>query len=250
MVFGFTNRRLIRIFKRSAKAHGIRVASRHVLELLGVSLTVDGSFLKTGSQLVISNHVTVVDIFKMLASIPRDDVYIVSFSLNKVLGHEFSKRLLPIYVSNKEGENIFMRLRLLYWTMKEGNISRQETMRRNRETISQASKLVSQGNTVIIFPSGFSALHKNKWLDGVGYLAKEITDPHASVVFVKMSGRGVPELLRYRSARLIRWLLPTAYAHMRVARPISVNRFRSLPDGKAITRQLHDAYTAWSGNSE
>jgi len=86
---------------------------------------------------------------------------------------------------------------------REGLISRKEAKKRNRKTISKAAKLVSEGNTVIFFPTGGGKLGKYDWKDGVGFLVDQITDKNTVITFAQVSGISSMDFYRH-TASLIR----------------------------------------------
>lgn len=239
MIVGLSNPTFIERFRQLAARQPLSQASKALIEELGFHVNLRGAFATRGPQLIVANHPSFLDPFVLLAHIPRDDVHIVTITLNRELGPQFEERLLPIYLSNMPADHMINWLRIRYWTFLEGNLSRQEATWRNRDTIRRAAELVSQRKTVIIFPSGIHIIRKQLWSPGIGFLIKHITNPDTQIVLTNLNHRNYLDVVRYWGGAHSRKILRTKTVEVETAAI-------PLPDqslsGKEITHWLHQHY--------
>ncbi len=244
MFIGYTNYRLIHTFKRIADKKDIQIASRELLRSLGIDIDVRGSFLHTGPQLIIANHVTLLDMFKLLAIIPRDDVYLIAFVLNRILGKEFNKYLLPVYLSDKPNNSFLEWLRVQYWIPRQRYISPIHARDRNRQTISRAASLLKDNHSVIIFPSGFNIVNSDIWHDGIGYLLLQLNHRNIPIVPVNLGGNSLSDILRYINFGIFSPLSFHSTTTITIGPTFySEDVLKGELTGKIITSRVHEKYT-------
>lgn len=155
------------------------------------------------------------------------------------------KRLIPIYRKRQLNHKIYEYPLCLevtgHWPE---SLSRQEIMKRNRVSIIRAAELINRGKAVSIFPTGSAGkkLAGSNWKPGIGFLVKQITNQKTKLVFTKISGTRMSDLMAYVPL-LRRLFFKPRPISLRFSRAMRLNRVLDLSlDAKAITRQLEKLY--------
>lgn len=224
MNYIYINKSLIRFFHRYSKLN-LRSSSALYLKKLKISVAVHGSLPKAGSVLLISNHQSMSDLFFLSAAFSRNDTYFLGSMINQLLAGDWKRRLLPVFLSNHPVNHSHGRLRQWLWTHREGYISRQEAMARNRQTVSRAARLLAKGKQILIFPTGHKLYYEQHlWSKGVAHLLKESQESQTeknriSVVYAHIERLPwLTQLRQYYPDALLRFL-PEKSLSIRFSRP-------------------------------
>lgn len=218
-------------------------ASSWLLRQCGVTdIRTNGSIPSHGPVLVISNHTSALDTWALFAATPRDDVYTVAISLFKAFGERIRSRCFFVYLSHKPQRYPLDWLRVQCFTLMEG-LSREEALEKNREAIRQASKTISQGGVVTIFPTGGEIGSSDNWKPGVGYLIKQITHPDAKIIFAKIDGTDRSDLLRFLHPWVRRLILSDKQIEVTFSPPLPLHSFhKNNTSARDVTNEVKKAY--------
>jgi len=195
------NKQLLQKTIQRIDEKSIGYAAGKLLEDLGVSrYTKKGTLPIRGPLLIISNHTGVFDSLLLFNKVDRNDLHFVALSTYGIFGDKVRERLLPIYRNRQLNHRIYeYPLCLQIGGCLPENLSVSEVRMRNRDTISKAASLVNKGLAVSIFPTGSAGknMKGTKWKVGVGFLVKQITNPHTKIVFVRINGTKQSDLVAY-----------------------------------------------------
>lgn len=243
----FIDTTLIQHTIKRTREVGVSLAARELLHNVGVvSITNHGSVPASGPLLIISNHTGVFDSLLMFSQIERADLHFIALSTYSIFGPSVEKRLLPIYRVRKLNHKIYEYPLCLQITGKKPiNFTVPEMRLKNQESISRGARLIESGAAVSIFPTGGGGkqLPGSRWKAGVGFLVKQITNPHTKVVLVKIQGTRMSDLVAY--------LHPVIRKILFKPRPISIHFSESKlltdlvdtrDDGKTIAQKLEKIY--------
>ncbi|HVZ12622.1 MAG TPA: hypothetical protein VG965_06355 [Patescibacteria group bacterium] len=198
--------------------------------------------LKDEPVLIVANHAHEIDILAILASLPsRPDTSIVISSRFMNLAPNADKHLIPVYIEHhidkkteKIKEKFFRRLQPIHV------YNEHEEHLKNIQSIALASKKLSRGGLVIIFPNP----NKNpftKWYSGVGHLLKGVKSKR-KVYVIKVYISGTSNLDYFRLIpHASRLLKPIKVAF---AKPIAINPIL-VKHPKEIKSFLEKKYNAW-----
>lgn len=219
MNYIFPNHRLRRFFNRKALQTASK-SSRELLTLLKIKLIVSGELPRSGPVLLISNHVTMMDLFYIYSLHQRHDAYFFGAVINQELGRQWKKMLLPVYLSNHPVRFFHSKFRQWLWTKREGGLSRTEAMSLNRQSVTKGAQLLDAGHQVLIFPTGQKFFHEHHlWSKGVAHLLKQVTRSDVQLVFVNVSLISWFDNIRqYLPLRVVRWL-PTCEVQVKISAP-------------------------------
>lgn len=237
---------ILKKFQHWLKKSDLRRAVGKLLTELGVKeIKVIGNLPKTGPVLIVSNHTGVFDSLLLLSKIKRQDFYLIALATYKVFQGELARRCIPIYRRRQLNHKIYEYPLCLQVNGKlPKNYSIEAIRVKNRRSITRAAELINQGKAVSIFPTGSAGkrLAGSDWKPGAGFLIKQITNPKTNLVFARISGTRMSDLMAY--IPLLRRLFfrprPITIAFSRAK---WLNQALDLSqDAKAITRQLEKLY--------
>ncbi|GFE69555.1 lysophospholipid acyltransferase family protein [Chroococcus sp. FPU101] len=176
-------------FNKIAELDGLQKASQFSLTNLNLQVVQQGTINSTNPQLIISNHIGGLDIAIIKSLLSKNNYVISLYASKKTLPKSFADDILPVYFSGKPQKfnNIIDQIFYSYCVSLEGNLSREEAMQKNRQTIATAAELISQGASVIIFPTG-EMNEGGHWKPGVGHLLKQIRNPNAEIILTQIKG--------------------------------------------------------------
>jgi len=184
-----------------AEKFGLKIATCELLKNLGVtSISKRGTIPKSGPLLIISNHTGIFDSLLLLNQIERNDYFFIALSTYEIFGTKIKEKLIPIYRKRQLNHKVYeYPLSLQVSRCLPVNLPEQEIRFRNRNSITKAAQLINEGNAVSIFPSGSAGkkITKNHWKAGIGFLIKQITNPHTQVIFVQIQGTKQSDIVAY-----------------------------------------------------
>lgn len=186
-----------------------------------------GSFADSGPQLVIANHHGPLEGAILASLIPRDDVYIVGVQGWKRLGREMTSRLLPVYLSYSPAEHPFDRFKNNHFFPAREKVDYDEALRRNSETVTRASALLSEGATVIITPTGGTFTNRTDWKTGLGHIMKGAARMETSIVPVRVTGSRRRDALRFLNPYLFPLSRKATRVTVEVGDPVPLSRFKA-----------------------
>ena len=242
----FFDKSLIKDFQEWSKELDLSLAVAKLLQALGVKdIKVKGNLPKTGPVLIVSNHAGVFDSLVLLSQIGREDFYLVALATYKVFQGALAKRLIPIYRKRQLNHKVYEYPLCLQINGKlPKSYSLEEIRVKNRQSISRAAELINQGKAVSIFPTGSAGkkLVGSCFKPGAGFLIKQITNPKSKLVFAKISGTRMSDLIAYVPL-LRRLFFRSRPIKITFSRPILLSHAVNLSDdAKSITRQLEKLY--------
>ncbi len=242
---------LIRSFRHTSAAMPFHTAVSDLLTQLGIKVELSGSINTSGPTLIIANHESALDNLVLQSLITRPDAKVVGLASHAELGPTMSKHLFPIY-RQQNVRDLFAKS-LFSGAMQHIVDDKATAMQKNRSSISDAARYVSDNHCVMFFPTGTGG-HKPKegsWKPGIGFLAAQITNPNTQVVFVRIAGGNKIDLLRYGKQPLRTMAFGSAVATVRAHTPISLRKIiTDGSTGKEIARQLELAYQAVLGETK
>lgn len=236
----------------TADTHGLRVASGELLTALGVtSISVQGNLPPDGPLLIVSNHRSILDSMVLFSQTRRDDLYLIALSTYSVLGPQIQDRVLPIYRTRH------LKHKLYEYTLcrevqvpRPENLTRPEILTRNRKTISDAAGMINAGAAVSMFPTGSAGKTPEgyEWKPGIGFLLKEITNPQARVIFVKITGTRKTDVAAYLRPSIRRLFFTPQSVTIHFSRSMTIDELVNPDeDGRIIARELEKKYSRqWS----
>jgi len=238
------DQKLIEQFNQNIRDSSLQEASQNFLQAMDISLDVSGTMPQDGAILLISNHPSVMDPVILSALTQRDDLYLIGMPIEQFMGKAGSQRLFPVY-RKWSLEDFFLNI-LARGPEKHILNDSEELQRRNRQAITDAAAYISEGHILGIFPSG-GAGHSstaNNWKAGVGFLAKQITNPSTHLVFVNLNGLNEWAMLRILRPTLRSLLTSPAQVTVSIAEPILLSELiHPEEDGKQSAQTLASAYT-------
>lgn len=198
---------LLNKFQKTKSVQDLNTLVEELLKDLGLQINVVGKIPSDKPLLLISNHPGAIDSFILASFANRTDQYFVGIEKFKLLGEAVKKTLLPVYSSPKIDEKLLNIILKLMGVDLGEQLSPEKMREKNRETISSAAELVSNGKMVSIFPagSGGKSVEGGQWKAGVGFLAKQIKNPKTEVVFAHLIGTSPTDYLIF-AGQLIRKL--------------------------------------------
>lgn len=230
---------LLTEYRQTSQRETLAKASTELLNTLGVVIEAEGSLPQKGPLLVISDHSGSLDSHVVIGTSGRDDLNIVALASYKIMGQEYEGKLLPIYVKRRIRDKLASSLLGDLGT--HALEDREDIRNRNRDTISRAAELVSNGGAVAIFPTGTggSGSAQGTWKVGVGFLIKQIQNSETQVVFTKITGGDELDIFRYLDSRIRKLLFAQKEIKIQYSAPKSLS---SLVDqnnnGKQIALEL------------
>jgi len=232
---------------KKAEKFGLKTAIGELLRDLGVtSISKKGVTPNSGPLLIISNHTGIFDSLLLLNQVERDDYFFIALSIYEIFGAKIKEKLIPIYRTRQLNYKIYeYPLSLQINKSLPKNYSKQRIQLLNRDSISMAANLINKGSAVSLFPSGSAGktLNDSHWKAGIGFLIKQITNPHTQVVFVQIQGTKQSDIVAY--------LHPFIRKILFRPRPISICFSKSYlltqlidqnMDAKTITTKLEKLY--------
>ncbi len=233
-------------FNEIAENNSISQAAQWVLSEINLQVELNGYYDNSQPQIIISNHVSGLDILLLQSVLNREDNYTIAvYATSKMLPASFAKFLLPIYLSGKPPRNkkIIDKLLYYYCTFLENNKSREDAIKLNRKTITEAANKISRGSSVVIFPKGEMG-ESGTWQPGIGYLIKEITNKYTQIVFTQIKGASSGEANRLVKPSLRRLFFKNKKIEIKINQPISIQEFNSgYLDYKQITKKIETKYS-------
>ena len=190
---------IIQEFEKKAKNQGVPYASMILLRHLGIdTIEIKGEIPASGPLLIISNHPGAVDSIVIFATVYRKDFYKVVLKEHFVLGNTIESQMIPIYRGRTKRDQLIKQFLQLYIPQLK-DLPSLEIRRRNRESITLAAKRINQKHAVVIFPEGSAGkrMQGKRWKIGVGYLAEQVIEPRAQIIFAYISGTHKLDILRY-----------------------------------------------------
>lgn len=240
------NKNLLDSFVKTSSVPDLNVLVRKVLADLNLKIDISGSVPANKPVLLIANHPGAIDSFIISSYVKRDDVYFVGIAKFLIFGPAVKKTLLPVFSKPKVDEKILNLILAKTINFKNTTVLVPEEMQKqNRDTISKAASLVNQGKMVSIFPagSGGKSLEGMKWKAGVGFLAKQISNPNTVVVFANISGTRPTDYTIFANSILRKLFYKPRPIKITFAKPVLLsNIIDSNQDGKFITKSLEKHY--------
>ena len=195
--------------------------------------------LKKGSALVICNHPYELDIFPILAALPRrQDVYLVASANFLGLGPNIDKHIIPVYIRHTE-------LKSTKWSVWIGShlslkapLPRDKSQAKNNKSLTVAAEKINDGSVVLFSPEGPMGI-KGGWGTGIGLLINQIKNPNNSYL-VMAHASGVTTLDHFRFLPGVRNLYPKI--GVQFYEPIKLSTFEVLGSPTEITRTLRARY--------
>lgn len=237
------DKKLIQQFNDAISTSSLQDASINFLQAMGITLDVSGTVPEDGAILLISNHPDVMDPVILSALTQRDDLYLIGMPIEQFMGKAGSQRLFPVY-RKWSLEDFFLNI-LARGSEKHILKDSEELQRRNRQAITDAATYISEGHILGIFPSGGAgkATTSSNWKAGVGFLAKQITNPSTHVVFINLHGLDEWAMLRTLQPSLRNLLFSPVEVKVSIAEPILLSELITPEnDGKQNTQTLARAY--------
>jgi|GEM_PF-1032586 len=197
--------------------------------------------LRSSPVIVVANHPHETDALLLVAALEnRRNSYLVVSSDYVNLLPGIVKRLIPVYISYRRHPfNLKYRLfKKYHWT---STYSPEISHQKNIASIARASRLISHGSSVAIFPAAGGQKGYKKWYNGIGHLVHSLqTSKPVFLVMANLSGTSSWDYLRLFP--FLSRFLPTFKVVFSPPRP--VNSLISL-DPKAITSLLEREYYHW-----
>lgn len=246
------NVRVIEDFPKISRGKALHESMRWLLDQFNIKVEViSGSFLGSGPQLVVANHHGPLDAAFQVSVIPRDDVYFFALQGWKRLGDEVSSRLLPVYLSYRPAEHPFDRFKNNYFFPSREKVDREEAQRRNRETIARSIRLLSEGATIIITPTGGTFSSRTDWKAGLGYLMEGAGGRDVSVVLTRVLGSKRSDIFRFGNPYLFTLNRKPTVATIEISDPIPLSDFMGSGRGAAeMSLAVRDRYLETFGTLE
>lgn len=154
--------------------------------------------------LVLSNHLSALDLFIIGAQTPRP-FFFVGSQLLRGLGGTWLNHIMPIYLSASRAKHWWDWPRKVVWHYRERVTSSDKAHAHNLTMMEHASHLLMTGQTVLLFPTGRSL--RGRWANGVGYLLKSLAGSRVKVVFAHI--RPMPwwvHVVEFMPGWVVRWL--------------------------------------------
>lgn len=234
------NKHLLKEFNNNAYANGVKFASRHFLEKLNIELTYNHEITNHMPTLVISNHISVLDLLILRAICAKDELYIVILSIWQNILAAIKRETLSVYLSNKPSDNIGDKIRNRIYTALEQDISREDAIKLNKQTISRASDIINKGGSVVMFPSGGKLDQESRWEAGVGNIINQIDNDKAQVIFVNITNTRRTDILKLTALPFIN---KHRLVNVQVSEPMSIMDIQDKKvSGKEITTRIKKMY--------
>lgn len=251
-LFHPVNVKVVEGFRAHSAGHPLHESMAWLLEQFRVTVAVkSGSFPPSGPQVVVMNHHGALDGPILISLIPRDDVYFVGLYGLSDLGEAVASRLLPVYLAYKPSPYLLDRLKnSCYHPLREG-IGREEVWRRNTETVQRASRVLNEGATVIIGPTGGTFSKQSDWKGGLGHIIRGLRRPDVSILFTRVLGSKRRDGLRFLNPHLFPLSRKPTATTVEIAEPVPVSEFK-VPGKSAsrINEDIRDRYLEIYGSLE
>ncbi len=195
--------------------------------------------------IVVVNHPYFAEIIVAVAALePRDNIYLIGISNFLGIGDEFSKHIIPVYMTNQ------MKSTKQKFPVKIGNalgfgqkVPCSTAHEENIRSMQDAIDKINCGGLVVMFPEGIQSGQNTKWFNGVGYILLGIEDKNnAYLTFLHVRGVSNWDYLR---------LLPNIKKHLPqieaiFSEPVTVlSSLSGIDSPKIITEKLHESYRDW-----
>lgn len=234
------------------KEMGFQQTAAKLIEVHGgIKLIIRGKdaqvkgILEKDPAVVIANHPSFAEIATVIASLePREDIYLIGIANFLGIGPNFSKHVIPIYMTRQmssEEHKFLVRLgNILHLGPR---IPPNDAHEKNVESMDRAVETVKNGGLVVMFPEGVQSARQRKWLNGIGHLLKEIGgQSNSHLIFVHSDGTTGWDYLRWAPG--IKKLLPRVITTFAKPRTIG-DALSESTDPIKITKKLEEAYNNW-----
>jgi len=155
--------------------------------------------LKREPVVIIANHPFEIEPAVLMASLPsRKDSYLIIDAVYTNVFTQLDSCLIPVYIQNKVIAERGKGIKEAIWHKLHPlpKFTREEEHKKNINSIRKASRKVTQGGSVAIFPSG--PKNTSVWHPGVGYLVKGISAGNSFfLVKAMIKGTSYLEFLRF-----------------------------------------------------
>lgn len=198
--------------------------------------------LEKEPTLVICNHPSEAEVLVLLMELgKRKDLYmVVNHNFTNILP-TLDSHIISVYISDrlvKDKSN--WKFRIMKKIHKVDHFGKEECHSKNIKSIEKASKKISEGALVAIFPA--AGVKSGKFLDGVGYIIKNLTNKSkAKLVMAHVRGTSTWDYLRF--IPLVNRIMPAIKINF--AKPIDIFKY-SKEDAKMITSEVERDYFRWT----
>lgn len=199
--------------------------------------------LATKSVIIVANHPHESDVLAMLGALPsRDDFKMIANSVLKGIGDNLDKFIIPVYIHHRMESTKANGIKMKVFGKMHSSTKHEadEEKTKNRQSITEASRNLDGGGSVLIFPTGGSS--HGEWFSGVGHMWTQTKDPKkVRVVMANIEGTAEWDYVRLIPGAA--WLLPKfkvtfapSYGWEKVADM----------DPKVLTKNMENNYIKWT----
>ncbi|MBI4037757.1 1-acyl-sn-glycerol-3-phosphate acyltransferase [Candidatus Curtissbacteria bacterium] len=193
-----------RSLEDNIKEKGLQSGVAHFLSSLGTEIEVIGlnrevkETLLTRPVLVIANHPNSFDPLAILSALPpREDAYVVLSSDFYESMPSFGTYAIPVYIRNQTAKSEWSHLKLALKRVFFGkSLTREEEKTRNQNSLNLTSRKLTEGGSVLMFPSPGKAIGEEKWKRGVGMVLKTTANTNLKIVMAYITGTSPLDYLR------------------------------------------------------
>lgn len=233
---------------RDTHVFGLQHAMRNLVKSTSSRLVTRGlndvlvNILKNESAVIVANHPYEAETIALVASLPtRKDMYIIINNMFMGICPNADRYLIPVYIKHHRPHprKIPIVGRLMDIISPTPDLSPEEERQKNIESIKNASKKITEGGLVIIFPGRRSP--DGHWFHGVGYMTKGVgVKKNGYLVKVYITGTSNWDILRFIPG--IGEFLPV----IRVTFADAI-KFKDIynDNAKKITFKLEEDYNDW-----
>lgn len=234
---------------RYAAKHGFQATMAKVVKDTGTRHQViygspdTAKVLKKCPCIIVANHPNESDIIAMIASLqPRKNTYLVVSSNFTGMLESLDRFLIPVYVNHRSLLDANLRFKLFQKVHLTKTYDQNIAHQKNIKSIKRASRLVSHGSSVVLFPAGGGGPFHHGWFNGIGYLIKNLkTQNQVYLINAHIQGTSPWDYLRIIPG--LSSVLPkyqVSFASPRPLFPLTIS------DPKEITKTLESEYNTWS----
>lgn len=237
------NKELLLKLKHIPENASAQQLAQEVLASFKISVEVSGSVPDKVPLLLISSHPGSIDNLVLLSALHRADLSQVVLASHGDISPVWKRITHPIYRKRTYRDFI----KALFINGKDSHIldNVEEIRSKNKTSISQAANQVSKGKAVVIYPTGTGGKkpEQGSWKNGVGFLATQIKNEKAVVVFVDIIGTTLFDLFRYLHPRLRSLLFSHKQVKVYFSEPVLLSTIlQKNTNGKKATQLLEQRY--------
>lgn len=233
-----------------ASEKSVSYAVSKLFEDLGVlEISVKGNVPEKGPILIVSNHTGVFDSLLLLKLINQNNYHFIALSTYEIFGKKIKEKLLPVYRKRKLNHKIYeYPLSLQVEKTLPINLTDEEILEKNRESIAKAAYYINQGHIVSIFPTGGGgkSIKGSVWKAGIGFIIKKITNPQTKIVFVHIQGTKQSDIVAYLHPLIRKLLFKPRPILIQFSDNIPLNKVADTNnEGKEVAKQVEEKYLEW-----